>query len=437
MALCTKGRLIMRAAAAVSAFTLLAGCSTVDHFGGRVVEFNSQMQDTREKLILGNILRSGFDEPLQFSEVSTVSGQGSAQGGLGTVLPLFGPAGTSGARLFQLNPSLQVSGGPQVGVANLNTQEFFNGITTPLTMDQVATYVSNGQSRLSVLMLTVAAIDYDLDGKHYHFAGSPEDPDSFKSLQSVLFSLVNAKLAFERKETVSYVGPALTADEVFGRAVVQQLFRAPSDAKLPTLKHYSMTDPADELARKELSADDHARLRGAAEFYRLTNSETKTRPCFVAPGGAQFGYVVDSKGPYILSTPGIGKFNDVETHFAFGGDYICSSQDKGDDHGIKKLTFTFRSVRGIFTLLGAMARAELAQGKTAFDFGIEGHTSRLFAVERFAGAPDASPSTATVRITHDANDFSASTIQLLSEFVALNSAAKSFPTPSIVPFFTP
>ena len=131
-------------AAAVAASMMLSGCASVDRFGGRVVEYNKQMQDTRQKLILGNILRSGYGEPLQFSDVSTVTGTSSAHGSLGTVLPFFGPAGTAGARMFQINPGLQVNGGPSVNVANLNTQEFFNGITTPLTVDQVAIYVSNG-----------------------------------------------------------------------------------------------------------------------------------------------------------------------------------------------------------------------------------------------------------------------------------------------------
>ncbi len=427
-----------RTGLALAASLLISGCAGVDHFAGRVVTYNDQMQDTRAKLILANILRSGNGEPLQFSDVSTVSGQGSAQGSLGTVLPFFGPKGSAGTRLFQLNPAFQFNGGPTVGVANLNTQEFFNGITTPLTMDQVAAYVSNGQSRLSVLLLTVAAVDYDLGGIHYHFAALADDPDSLNILESVLIALIHQGLAFQSQDTVTYVGPPLTAEDVVGKSVLQNLMRAPVGATVPALKRYSMTDPGDQAARDALSVTELARLKNAGEFYRLTTTATKTKPCFAAPSLDPFGYVMDPNRKIATVSMAIGKYNKVPRMVSIGADYVCSSNDKGDGSGLKNLSFTFRSVRGIFTVLGTMAHKELETSSPAyFDFGPEKGVERLFGVERFGDDPNAPPSAANIRITRGASDLSAVSIQFLSELIAINSDAKSFPAPSIVPFFTP
>ena len=266
----------------------------------------------------------------------------------------------------------------------------------------------------------------------------------------MIIALDAAKLTFERKDSTTYVGPPLLADEVFGKAIEQALVRAPSDAKLPTLKRYSVdhakdkTDADSVAAYDALSNGEKKRLGTATEFYRLTSTETKTSLCFVAPGKRAYGYAIETAGPFPIRSTGIGKVTeigpdgkdrDVEVPLPYGGSMICSSKDKTTNGGVKNLTFNFRSVRGMFALLGAMARIELESGKQAADF--DAGTYRLFGVRRDATNVAGPISVANVKTTADRpDDFSATTIQLLSEFVALNSSAKSFPTPTIVPFVT-
>jgi hypothetical protein len=43
-----------------------------------------------------------------------------------------------------LNPSASVSGGPNFSVANLNTQEFYQGIQSPISAQVVANYAAAG-----------------------------------------------------------------------------------------------------------------------------------------------------------------------------------------------------------------------------------------------------------------------------------------------------
>ena len=65
----------------------LGGCAIVDQYGSRAIEYNDQAAASKSSTILLNIMRAAYREPLQFTDLSTVTGLASAQGSLNASIP--------------------------------------------------------------------------------------------------------------------------------------------------------------------------------------------------------------------------------------------------------------------------------------------------------------------------------------------------------------
>src|SRR5215831_5818023 len=122
---------------------ILGGCAVVDQYSSRAIEYNEQTAASKNSLILLNILRAAYREPLQFTDISTVTGTASAQGSLSADIPLrIGGTHFVTPQILSLNPSAAVSGGPNFSVANLSTQEFYQGLQAPVSAQVVANYAA-------------------------------------------------------------------------------------------------------------------------------------------------------------------------------------------------------------------------------------------------------------------------------------------------------
>ena len=138
---------------------ILGGCAVVDQYSSRAIEYNEQTAASKNSIVLLNILRAAYREPLQFTEVTTVTGTAAAQGGLSADIPLrVGGTSFTTPQILTLNPSASVSGGPNFSVANLNTQEFYQGIQSPISAQVVANYAAAGVSLNLLLPLVIADI---------------------------------------------------------------------------------------------------------------------------------------------------------------------------------------------------------------------------------------------------------------------------------------
>src|SRR4051812_24621815 len=63
------------------------GCAWIDKFGGRATAYNFETSDAKSSTILLNIVRAAYTEPLQFTDVTTVSGQATASATLSGNIP--------------------------------------------------------------------------------------------------------------------------------------------------------------------------------------------------------------------------------------------------------------------------------------------------------------------------------------------------------------
>jgi hypothetical protein len=99
---------------------------------------------------------------LQFTDISTVTGTALAQGSLSAEIPIrIGGTSFVAPQILNLNPSASVSGGPNFSVANLSTQEFYQGLQSSIDAQVIANYVASGVSRNLLLPLLISEIKLD------------------------------------------------------------------------------------------------------------------------------------------------------------------------------------------------------------------------------------------------------------------------------------
>ena len=157
----------------------LSACSAADSFGDRAVAYNVEAERARTQTMLLNIVRSAYRKPIQFTDLTSVSGSASASGGFGSTLPFSGPASA-----YSLTPNASVSGGPTFNVATLNTKEFYSGILNPIALPTIASYMQQGRRLNLLFTLFLAKIVVRIDGKSttYDASGFGADYERFQEL---------------------------------------------------------------------------------------------------------------------------------------------------------------------------------------------------------------------------------------------------------------
>lgn len=193
----------------------IAGCVVVDRFSDRAVQYNKEAEEVQDQDLLLNVLRASKRRPLEFSGVTTVSGNATSTGGLSGSWPLRKGGGSVATTLA---PTATFSGGPTFAVAILDTQDFYEGIMSPIPLDTLDLYYEQRYSATMLFNLFVAQIVIKQTDKQGHTnileipnnVGRDQDFDRF---QVVIDYLLNLGLSTESKSKVTTVGAVLTADE--------------------------------------------------------------------------------------------------------------------------------------------------------------------------------------------------------------------------------
>jgi hypothetical protein len=197
------------------------GCALVDQFGGRASDYNFQTANARNATLLGNVVRAAYSLPLEFTDVTTLAGTASAGATMSATVPVpTNHAGAIAAQSVGLTPSATASASNTVNVANLDNQEFYYGLQTPLTMQQVAYYLTmrfGGLSPNELLALLISDIELrSPDGRQTVILyNTADDPVAFNRFYSALNTLIARGLTVEQvtKKAATAVGPELTATQ--------------------------------------------------------------------------------------------------------------------------------------------------------------------------------------------------------------------------------
>lgn len=438
-----------------AALLATAGCAVVDSFSDRAIDYNLQAESTTDRDILLNVLRAAHSEPMQFTDFTTVTGLATASGTLAFALPFGADALSS----YTASPSATLSGGPNFTVANLNTQEFYNGILTPLSMKTIALYMKEGPPKAVVLTLLIDAIDivtqstgdkpFSTADHIFNNANSRQYP----IFQNNINALLAAGLDVERVESVTRVGaPLLDSDMADLKGIDALVKDSLVITKYDVRKKDGTLNTDSGLTQSELTAlrSDH--------FYLIEKHEESFRFCFAIPASAKdlatkpisIGHG-GTANQTITITPKMLCGAPQKDQGAQDGSSIGTSKDSKT-----KTTTQFflrpRSVASVFFYLGEIARNELgidggdsfphmvtiAQPGHDLQGGVKLQQVPLFTVTR-GEVPAASASVRYLGKTYSipargvADDRSGEVMEIVTELLALNKSAKDLPAPSVIP----
>jgi hypothetical protein len=325
----------------VWALVCLTGCSVADFYAPRAIAYNVEADNARISTSLLNIVRAAYRKPLQFTDISTVTGTANAMGSLNATVPFVGNSGT-------ISPATSLSGGPSFSVANLNTQEFYSGIQTPISKQMIGVFLAQGV-RPEVLFPLVISDLTIADGNMTRLVKTDvETPDQFASTYSFILRLVFNGLTVEPTKTASQIGPTLSEPEA--KAILRDVLRASAEARsgnqVPALTPNKRL-PSGYVLNEETS-----------DFRFCFDPIRSTRAKELYPGSNILGVVERTPYPIVLPLAYANNAPIPDLTVEIPLKYVCGH---GEDKSASNvdLKFTLRSLEAMYYYLGSLARIEL------------------------------------------------------------------------------
>jgi hypothetical protein len=417
-------------AACVLISLAVAGCALTDTFSPRAATYNQEAAQTKSTTILSNIIRAAQDLPLQFTEYTTLTGQANASASAQGSIPFIdGPA--SLVRTYTLSPSVTAGAQTQVTVQNLNNQEFYYGLQTPVSLPMIAQFIAIGYDPHVVMMLSIQRIK-GLSG--VRVVTIENDPTKYEKLQSfydAIRMLVSSGLTFETAPGgIKKIGPVMSAGEAkrfldpyilgYGKAL-----SAGSATGMPDLTK---------------NPDDSYQLGRNVPAFRVCFQKSKLDSFSRSGGAALLVSNVGARG-YVIHTQLSGETADANFDLLVPLSRLCGATIKarpGAEGDIETdWQLELRPVQAIYKYLGRLVQAQL-RDPAAYDrnYALELDKSPsfyLFRVNR-GYTPGAYVSTSMAggySVAPDGNtetDKSTQVLAILTDLWALSSSAKTYST---------
>jgi hypothetical protein len=266
-------------AGGVAAFFVLANCATVDKFSSRAVEYNLQAEQAQQQALLLNIIRASLRRPMQFTSLQSITGTASASGSITGgysnthqtpylnqfgIAPLGSNPVVSGIATATGTPTASMSGGPTFTVPVLDTQEFYQGILSPVSPQIIDYYVHQGfppELLFDVFVSSVEVIATDDPAcEQFTFQNSVRNNLQFSQFHALADYLLSSGFTTER------------INEPFGPQI------APARGPL------SAGDAAKTVEAYSKAAEAGLDIGTEAHGYRLQKKTNRYRTCFTFQG---------------------------------------------------------------------------------------------------------------------------------------------------------
>ena len=397
----------------------LGACSVADGYGPRAIAYNVEATGARSSLSLLNVVRAAYRKPLQFTEVTSITGTASSSGTLAASLPVIGTGSA-------LSPSTTLSGGPSFSVSSLSTQEFYQASEAPIDNQTIGLLLSQGFRPEVVFPLVMADVTIEDASKVTRVRMDVDNAKQFRSSYNYVLQLISAGLTFKPVKSSTQVGPSLTRNEA--KDATLSLLRAADPTKEPTLGRIGK-EPGfavkKDATQYVLCFDPTLDVRARRELYGGDSN------LFTAPLSAtrRVRLVYNNS----VSNP--------EFEIALPPSYRCGQSDKAKKDGPGGASpsgprFTPRSLQGIYAYLGSLTRIELGLDHPAESIAVPGTEGpfTLFEVKAGGGrgtdtAADFGPETFHVSTDPTGSDASDEVLAIVAVLQALNSKATTLPAP--------
>jgi len=442
----------------------LAGCAAVDSFSSRAMTYNQQAETIKESQLMLNVMRSAYREPLQFTDFTQVTGQATVSGTAAFTLP-FNPSPPTFGHADTALPAATLSGTQAFTVANLDTQEFYEGILSPIPITSIDYYLEQGFPEALLLTLVISRVDIE-SGKNSRvsFYNVPSGKD-FLNFEGLVAAFRDLGVRSEVARTLTNVGPPIPAGDIASLRALAPL------AEGAVLKRFT---PASDPDLTPSERADLAR-RGVSEYFRLQQTSEQSRFCIdtnaetpadlSAASGMLVGLGVLPVGDQIEglpTTPASAALDDAAARCGASpyvrmkaaeqngytqptSRFALAVLTAGGAHETVtlRIDLTVRSVEGIIYYLGELARGELdigggGMGSAPIVQTGAGSSQVLFRVRQNCTGLGAEidavydGSRYCVSIDPSGADRSSQVMEIVLQLLALNTSAKTLPAPSVI-----
>ena len=239
-----QSRSLARKTLAIAALMSLGGCSwgpisatssLSPAVGASSVAYSDAVGDAADRILISNILRARDYAPLNFNQLSSISGALSLSGTLGFAIP-FGPGKASNAVVLGQNtvsPSVTGSTTPTFSLTPLNTQGFTLTILQPVQSSYVASLLQQNLPREIALLLFVKEIDFPESSTNmrYRYVNDPDDPHRFKAFKKLVEALVSNELKFKTIDLLDPIGPSFNLRTASSESTQTTKYTEPPNGK--------------------------------------------------------------------------------------------------------------------------------------------------------------------------------------------------------------
>ncbi len=203
------------AASALLRLMVLVACSAVDQFGLRTDTYNNQADIIKCRQFFLNIMGAPCRETLLFSDFSQVTGQSSISGSAAISLPFPTYPSTLG-RIYVASPAATVPGTQSFTVANLDTEDFYEGIPSPIPYTSIDYGMEEDFPKMLLFTLLVGRIELLPDesrGAIIDFYNSYYSNDC-KKFVAMLPALTGLGLNTETVKSTKSIGAPMSASSL-------------------------------------------------------------------------------------------------------------------------------------------------------------------------------------------------------------------------------
>ncbi len=259
----------------------VAGCAfPSDYFGSRAIDYNREAEDATLSTMLLNIVRASQRRPMQFTGLQSVTGSSSTSGSINgsdtsahttPLIDRYGlvPPATSTVVSRVVTgaggATASISGGPTFTVPVLDTQEFYQGILTPIPLSVIDFYLQQGfppelLADLFILNIEVTRVDDGGNCQQFTFTNSVSNDLQLGQFQAMVDYLVASGFIAERVSRSSAFGP-----------------------EIPKLRATDAARAVDAYAHAAQAGLDMKKGKGGR--YVLEKKSSELRTCFTYKGG--------------------------------------------------------------------------------------------------------------------------------------------------------
>jgi hypothetical protein len=436
---------LFRVASLLAISLSLSACSTIDEFGPRSARYNLAAVDSRSRSILTNVLRAAYGKPLQFSDLTTATGQASLAGEVGLGLP-FDVDPDATARTFTASPKISASGNSQFTVVSLNSKEFYQGLQAPISPQMIANLVASGYDPQLLLFLAISSIEIRTPTKRTTFQSNANTGHNYRLFYQAVSFLRQAGLS-TRPGSASAYGPTLKAEQIGNPEVISTLLSSAGgelgltpepDGQLETFRLYRKG--SFEFCFDPIRVEPNP-MFGANTLVQTKHPDLSLRsmPTTATPTSISSALIAEVKDKDKKIWDFLG------TDFRIDPAYFCNPPPDAEKNKTTEILISTRSVEGIFQFLGQIARRQLALNPA--DTSADGLAimatdgSGSFAPFRVV---EGVPANAALTVEEEGTRYSIITdasgkhdqttrvLQLMTDLLALQSSAKDLPAPNLI-----